>query len=284
MLLIKNGLIFDAIHPEPFRADILVKDGKIAKIGQNLEAAEAEVVDASQLQVYPGFVEAHCHIGLDGYGIGYEGSDYNEMNDPVAPQLRAIDGIEPTDPTFLQAAQGGVTSVCTGPGSANVLGGTFVAMKTMGSKRVDDRIIKTPVAMKCAFGENPKRCYRGKEITSRMTTAAKLREILFRAREYGQKRQNPDKAPAFDMKLEALQPVLRGEIPLKAHAHRADDIFTAIRIAKEFGLKMTLEHCTEGHLVAEQLVAEGYPLAVGPSLTHASKFELRNKTFETPGI
>jgi len=117
-----------------------------------------------------------------------------------------------------------------------------------------------------------------------MTTAAKLREILFRAREYGQKRQNPDKAPAFDMKLEALQPVLRGEIPLKAHAHRADDIFTAIRIAKEFGLKMTLEHCTEGHLVAEQLVAEGYPLAVGPSLTHASKFELRNKTFETPGI
>lgn len=284
MLLIKNGLIFDAIHPEPFRADILVKDGKIAKIGQNLEAAEAEVVDASQLQVYPGFVEAHCHIGLDGYGIGYEGSDYNEMNDPVAPQLRAIDGIEPTDPTFLQAAQGGVTSVCTGPGSANVLGGTFVAMKTMGSKRVDDRIIKTPVAMKCAFGENPKRCYRGKEITSRMTTAAKLREILFCAREYGQKRQNPDKAPAFDMKLEALQPVLRGEIPLKAHAHRADDIFTAIRIAKEFGLKMTLEHCTEGHLVAEQLVAEGYPLAVGPSLTHASKFELRNKTFETPGI
>lgn len=284
MLLIKNGLIFDAIHPEPFRADILVKDGKIAKIGQNLEAAEAEVVDASQLQVYPGFVEAHCHIGLDGYGIGYEGSDYNEMNDPVAPQLRAIDGIEPTDPTFLQAAQGGVTSVCTGPGSANVLGGTFVAMKTMGSKRVDDRVIKTPVAMKCAFGENPKRCYRGKEITSRMTTAAKLREILFRAREYGQKRQNPDKAPAFDMKLEALQPVLRGEIPLKAHAHRADDIFTAIRIAKEFGLKMTLEHCTEGHLVAEQLVAEGYPLAVGPSLTHASKFELRNKTFETPGI
>ena len=284
MLLIKNGLIFDAIHPEPFRADILVKDGKIAKIGQNLEAAEAEVVDASQLQVYPGFVEAHCHIGLDGYGIGYEGSDYNEMNDPVAPQLRAIDGIEPTDPTFLQAAQGGVTSVCTGPGSANVLGGTFVAMKTMGSKRVDDRIIKTPVAMKCAFGENPKRCYRGKEITSRMTTAAKLREILFRAREYGQKRQNPDKAPAFDMKLEALQPVLRGEIPLKAHAHRADDIFTAIRIAKEFGLKMTLEHCTEGHLVAEQLVAGGYPLAVGPSLTHASKFELRNKTFETPGI
>ena len=284
MLLFKNGLIFDAIHPEPFRADILVKDGKIVKIGQNLEAAEAEVVDASQLQVYPGFVEAHCHIGLDGYGIGYEGSDYNEMNDPVAPQLRAIDGIEPTDPTFLQAAQGGVTSVCTGPGSANVLGGTFVAMKTMGSKRVDDRIIKTPVAMKCAFGENPKRCYRGKEITSRMTTAAKLREILFRAREYGQKRQNPDKAPAFDMKLEALQPVLRGEIPLKAHAHRADDIFTAIRIAKEFGLKMTLEHCTEGHLVAEQLVAEGYPLAVGPSLTHASKFELRNKTFETPGI
>ena len=283
--LIRGGLIHDAVHRGAYIADILLAGGKIAGIGTDLTApADAEIFDADGLDVYPGFVDAHTHIGLDGYGIGYEGSDYNEMNDPVAPQLRAIDGIEPTDPTFLQAAQGGVTSVCTGPGSANVLGGTFVAMKTMGSKRVDDRIIKTPVAMKCAFGENPKRCYRGKEITSRMTTAAKLREILFRAREYGQKRQNPDKAPAFDMKLEALQPVLRGEIPLKAHAHRADDIFTAIRIAKEFGLKMTLEHCTEGHLVAEQLVAEGYPLAVGPSLTHASKFELRNKTFETPGI
>ena len=281
-MLIKNGTIYTAVQKDAFVGDILIRGGKIAAIGQELDACGEEIFDAQGLNVYPGFVEAHCHIGLDGYGIGYEGADYNEYGDSVTPHLRAIDGIEPADPTLMQAARAGVTTVCTGPGSANVLGGTFVAMKTVG-KVVDDMIVRDNVAMKCAFGENPKRCYRDKGISTRMSTAAKLREALLKAKQYKEKK-DADKDPAFDMKSEALLPVLEGKMPLKAHAHQANDLFTAIRIAKEFGVKLTLEHCTEGHLVAERLAAEGYPVAVGPTMTHASKFELRYKTFETPGI
>ena len=281
-MLIQNATIYTAVLPEPIRGDILIRDGKIAAVGPNLPAEGEEVYDATGLSAYPGFVEAHCHIGLDGYGIGYEGADYNEHSDPVVPQLRAIDGIEPTDPTFAMAARAGVTTVCTGPGSANVLGGTFVAIKTVGD-RVDDMIVRDNVAMKCAFGENPKRCYKEKGISTRMSTAAKLREALLKARQYKEKK-DAGKDVAFDMKSEALLPVLEGKMPLKAHAHQANDLFTAIRIAKEFGVRLTLEHCTEGHQVAEKLAAEGYPMAVGPSLTHATKFELRNKTFATPGI
>lgn len=286
MLLIRNGLIFDAVHREPYTADILVKDGKIAEIGAGL-TADCPTFDAAGLHIYPGFVEAHCHIGLDGSGIGFEGDDCNEMTDILTPQLRAIDGIYPQDPTFREALEAGVTTVCTGPGSANVLGGQFAVIKTAGH-RVDDMIVRPFAAMKCAFGENPKRCYKDKNNYSRMSTAAKLREALMRAQEYDAKKQaagdDPAKRPPLDVKLEALLPVLHGEVPLKAHAHRADDIFTAIRIAKEFGVRLTLEHVTEGHLIAEDLAQEDYPMAVGPSLTHASKFELRNKTFTTPGI
>lgn len=286
MLLIRNGLIFDAVHREPYTADILVKDGKIAEIGAGL-TADCPTFDAAGLHIYPGFVEAHCHIGLDGSGIGFEGDDCNEMTDILTPQLRAIDGIYPQDPTFREALEAGVTTVCTGPGSANVLGGQFAVIKTAGH-RVDDMIVRPFAAMKCAFGENPKRCYKDKNNYSRMSTAAKLREALMKAQEYDAKKQaagdDPEKRPPLDVKLEALLPVLHGEVPLKAHAHRADDIFTAIRIAKEFGVRLTLEHVTEGHLIAEDLAQEDYPMAVGPSLTHASKFELRNKTFTTPGI
>ena len=281
-MLIKNATIYTAVLPEPIQGDILIRDGKIAAVGPNLPAEGEEVYDATGLSAYPGFVEAHCHIGLDGYGIGYEGADYNEHSDPVVPHLRAIDVIEPADPTFAMAARAGVTTVCTGPGSANVLGGTFVAIKTVGD-RVDDMIVRDNVAMKCAFGENPKRCYKEKGISTRMSTAAKLREALLRAQQYKEKK-DAGKDVAFDMKSEALLPVLEGKMPLKAHAHQANDLFTAIRIAKEFGVNLTLEHCTEGHKVADKLAAEGYPMAVGPSLTHATKFELRNKTFATPGI
>ena len=281
-MLIKNATIYTAVLPEPIQGDILIRDGKIAAVGPNLPAEGEEVYDATGLSAYPGFVEAHCHIGLDGYGIGYEGADYNEHSDPVVPHLRAIDGIEPADPTFAMAARAGVTTVCTGPGSANVLGGTFVAIKTVGD-RVDDMIVRDNVAMKCAFGENPKRCYKEKGISTRMSTAAKLREALLKAQQYKEKK-DAGKDVAFDMKSEALLPVLEGKMPLKAHAHQANDLFTAIRIAKEFGVNLTLEHCTEGHKVAEKLAAEGYPMAIGPSLTHATKFELRNKTFATPGI
>ena len=287
--IIKNGRIHDAVHREAYVADILLADGKIAAIGGGLTApADAAVFDADGLEVYPGFVDAHTHIGLDGYGIGYEGCDYNEMNDIWTPQLRAIDGINPRDPSLADARRAGVTCVCTGPGSANVLGGTFLAMKTVGD-RVDKMVVRDPVAMKCAFGENPKRCYRDKCDSTRMSTAAFLRGALMQARDYGARKQaaNGDitKMPAYNQKLEALLPVLAREIPLKAHAHQANDIFTALRIAREFNLRLTLEHVTEGHLIADELAGEkDVPMAVGPSLTFASKFELQNKSWSTPAV
>ena len=287
--LIRGGLVHDAVHRDACKADILLADGKIAAIGTDLTApADAAVFDADGLEVYPGFVDAHTHIGLDGYGIGYEGCDYNEMNDIWTPQLRAIDGINPRDPSLADARKAGVTCVCTGPGSANVLGGTFLAMKTVG-ERVDNMIVRDPVAMKCAFGENPKRCYRDKCDSTRMSTAAFLRGALMQARDYGARKQaaNGDvtKMPAYNQKLEALLPVLAREIPLKAHAHQANDIFTALRIAREFNLRLTLEHVTEGHLIVDELAGEkDVPMAVGPSLTFASKFELQNKSWSTPAV
>ena len=287
--LIRGGLVHDAVHRDACKADILLADGKIAAIGTDLTApADAVVFDADGLDVFPGFVDAHTHIGLDGYGIGYEGCDYNEMNDIWTPQLRAIDGINPRDPSLADARRAGVTCVCTGPGSANVLGGTFLAMKTVGD-RVDKMVVRDPVAMKCAFGENPKRCYRDKCDSTRMSTAAFLRGALMQARDYGARKQaaNGDitKMPAYNQKLEALLPVLAREIPLKAHAHQANDIFTALRIAREFNLRLTLEHVTEGHLIVDELAGEkDVPMAVGPSLTFASKFELQNKSWATPGV
>ena len=287
MICIKNGTLHTAVSKETFIADILIDGGKIVKIGKGLSADGAEVIDATGLQVYPGFVEAHCHIGLDGYGIGYEGHDYNELNDPVTPQVQAIDGINPFDPCMKMAAKAGVTCFATGPGSSNSIGGTFAAIKPVGT-RVDNMIVKFPIAMKCAFGENPKRCYQKQGISSRMTNAAKIREALNKAKVYKAKIEaagdDASKLPAYDQKSEALIPVLNHEIPLKAHAHQANDIFTAIRIAKEFGVGLTLEHVTEGHMIVDELVKENLPLAVGPTFGHASKFELQNKTWETPGI
>ena len=287
MICIKNGTLHTAVSKETFIADILIDGGKIVKIGKGLSADGAEVIDATGLHVYPGFVEAHCHIGLDGYGIGYEGHDYNEMNDPVTPQVQAIDGINPFDPCMKMAAKAGVTCFATGPGSSNSIGGTFAAIKPVGT-RVDNMIVKFPIAMKCAFGENPKRCYQKQGISSRMTNAAKIREALNKAKVYKAKIEaagdDASKLPAYDQKSEALIPVLNHEIPLKAHAHQANDIFTAIRIAKEFGVGLTLEHVTEGHMTVDELAKENLPLAVGPTFGHASKFELQNKTWETPGI
>ncbi len=287
MICIKNGRVHTAVNREVLNADILIDDGKITAIGTDLDCSNATVIDASGLDVYPGFVEAHCHIGLDGYGIGYEGHDYNELTDPVTPQLHAIDGINPMDPCFEMAAKAGVTCIATGPGSSNALGGTFAAIKTRG-KRVDNMVVKFPIAMKCAFGENPKRCYQKNSITSRMTNAALIREALKKAELYKKKLDaagdDASKLPAYDQKSEALIPVLNREIPLKAHAHQANDILTAVRIAREFDVDVTLEHVTEGHLIVEELVKENVPLAVGPTFGHASKFELQNKTWDTPGV
>ena len=287
-MLIQNGLIFDAVNAQPYEAHIRVEGTVITAISPDLTPAPGEeVIDAAGLRVYPGFVDAHSHLGLDNYGMGFEGHDYNEMNDIVAAQLRGLDSFNPQDTGVRKALEGGITTVGTGPGSANVLGGTFLAVKTYGDC-VDDMIIRPEVAMKCAFGENPKRCYQSKVDSARMTTAAKLREMLFAAKDYLARKEaagdDVSKQPKFDMKMEALIPVLKGEMPLKAHAHRADDICTAIRIAREFGVKLTLEHCTEGHLIPDIVARSGCPVAVGPTLTNASKIELVNKTFETPAI
>ena len=286
-MVIKNAVIHDAVHPEPYQGDIVIRNGKILFIGETDEKGQ-HVLDAAGLNAYPGFVDAHSHIGLDGYG-GPTGTtyDYNEMNDICCPQLRGLDSYYALDAAIPMALAGGVTTVATGPGSANVLGGTFIAVKLFGST-VEEAMIHPSVAMKCAFGENPKRCYKDKCDSARMTTAAKLREMLFNARDYMLRKEaageDITKQPKFDIKLEALIPVLKKEIPLKAHAHRSDDIMTAIRIAREFDLKITIEHCTEGHLIVNELKAANVPVAVGPTLTNASKLELLNKSWTTPGI
>lgn len=290
MLLIKNGRIYTMTGDVIENGSILIDKGKIKEVGKDIVAPlDAEIIDAQGKMVTPGFIDAHCHLGLFEDGIGFEGDDVNEMVDPITPHLRAIDGINPMDRTFEEAYQGGVTCAVTGPGSANVIGGQFAAIKTYG-KRIDDMIVKEPIAMKIAFGENPKRVYNAqkKSPMTRMATAAKLREALFDAKEYLEKiekgKEDESKKPKFDMKMEALSKVILKEIPLKAHAHRADDILTALRIAKEFDVNITLDHCTEGHLIVDYLVEEGKGTIVGPTFGHRSKFELKNMTFETPGI
>jgi imidazolonepropionase-like amidohydrolase len=287
-MIIRNALIHNAVDPVPFTGDILVKNGKIISVGGKVEAEDAEIIEAEDLSAYPGFVDAHSHLGLDNYGGPTGGTfDYNEMTDIISPQLRGSDSYYPHDAAIRAALAGGVTTVAAGPGSANVLGGTFFAVKTFGNT-VEEATLRDPVAMKCAFGENPKRCYRDKSDSARMTTAAKLREALFSARDYMMRKElagdDRSKLPKYDMKAEALIPVLKGEIPLKAHAHRSDDIMTALRVAREFGVRITLEHCTEGHLITEELKSAGAPVAVGPTLTNASKLELVNKSWTTPGI
>ena len=293
MLFIKNARIKTMAGPDIPNGSILVKDGKIAAIGADVEAppeGAARVIDAKGRLTTPGLVDGHSHIGIFGEACGWEGDDGNEMTDPITPQMRAIDSLNPMEETFRLALAGGVTAAGTGPGSANVIGGTFACIKFAG-RRADDMVLRDNFAMKIAFGENPKNCYgqhQKKAPFTRMATAALLRETLFKAARYCEETleyENSDKAdrkkPAFDMKLEALLPVMRKEIPLKAHCHRADDIFTALRIAREFDLDITLEHCTEGHLIVEELAKEDKYIFVGPTFGAKTKIELLHKSFET---
>lgn len=290
MIIIKNGTLLDVEKSKFEKMDISIEDGKITGIKKSIKPKkDDEIIDATDKIVAPGFIDAHCHLGLMGDSVGFENDDVNEKSDPITPQLRAIDGIDPMDRVFTEAYQGGITSVATGPGSANVIGGQFAAIKTFG-KRIDKMIIKAPIAMKCAFGENPKRFYgtKGKMPTTRMGTAGMLRETLQKAKEYMLKseaaRDDITKKPQYDARLEALIPVLKKEIPLKAHAHKANDIFTAIRIAKEFNVKMTLDHSTDARCIVDELAEENYPMIVGPSLGHRTKVELINKSFKTAAV
>ncbi|WP_291560800.1 MULTISPECIES: amidohydrolase [unclassified Clostridium] len=291
MIFIKNANIHTMTKEILDKGTIIVDNDKIVAIGKDLEIPEnSTVIDAQGGFLMPGMIDAHCHVGMWENGIGFEGADGNEATDPVTPHLRAIDGINPVDRSFEEALLAGITTVATGPGSANVIGGQFAIMKTYG-KRLEEMIIDDCAAMKVAFGENPKRVYdkQNKCPSTRMGTAAVLRENLIKAKNYVEKQRKSiegnEKAPEFDMKLEALAKVIKKEIPLKAHAHRADDILTAIRIAKEFGVEISLEHCTEGHLIVDYLKEETLKgIIVGPTFSDRSKFELQNLTFETPSV
>lgn len=289
MKVLKNGKIIPVVGEE-FIGDIAIENGKIVAMGEELKYDDAEYINVSGCTLIPGIIDAHCHIGMFEDGIGFEGDDGNEYSNPVTPELRAIDAINPYDRCFEEARMNGITTVITGPGSANVIGGQFAAMKTAGS-RVEDMVINESIAMKAAFGENPKRVYSGsKTFYTRMSIASTLRKTLIETKEYDRKiREAGDdasKKPAFDFKLEAMLPVIRRELPLKIHAHRADDILTAIRIAKEFNLKITLDHFTEGYLIINKIKDDLKQLdagvIVGPLLSDRSKVELRNLSMTAP--
>ena len=279
-MLFKNATIY-TMEQDPFVGDFRIDKGVFTEVGTNLTANEGEdVQDLNGLFVFPGLVESHCHLGMEETAIRFEGDDVNEITDPITPNMRGIDGCNPMDETVELALKGGVTTVAAGPGSANVLGGTFFAYKTKGNC-IDEMTIENPIAMKAAFGENPKRCYQGKKIDTRMQISALLRETLEKTKEYLAKKE-AGKDVAYDQKLEAMIPVVKRELPLKCHAHRADDILTAIRIAKEENIKITLDHVTDARCILPQIKESGFPCICGPALTHKSKFELANMSFETP--
>ena len=292
MLLLKNGNVMTMAGPA-FVGDVAIENGKIVAVGQSLSYSDAEVRDVTGMTVMPGIVDPHCHIGMWEDAMGFEGADGNECTNPITPELRAIDAINPYDRCFEEAVAGGVTTCVTGPGSANVIGGQFVAIKTYGDS-VEDMVLRFPVAVKAAFGENPKRVYNGKNQTpsTRMATAALMRKALVEAQEYNEKlekgKADPEKMPERNLGKEILARVIRRELPMKIHAHRADDILTAIRICREFKLRYTLDHCTEGYLITDKLKealgedCEG--IIVGPLLTDRSKIELKNLSFKAPKV
>ncbi|MGI5901776.1 MAG: amidohydrolase family protein [Desulfitobacteriia bacterium] len=305
--IIANGLVKTMHGDKDFYGSILVRGKKIVKIARQLEGGKelgevslreifglgdespVKIINAAGQWVLPGFIDAHSHVGLGEEVYRYEGDDINEMTDPLTPELRAIDGINPEDEGFRDARLGGVTATFTGPGSANVLGGTGVVVKTSG-RVVDEMVIKEPAGLKAAFGENPKFVYgeQKKMPMTRMGTAALLRQAFYDAQDYREKlkqgEKDPLKLPERDLGLENILLVLERKIPLRAHAHRADDIMTAIRIAQEFNIDLVLDHCTEGHKIADILKKYGYPATVGPALVNRAKVEMKEKTFETPAI
>lgn len=288
MLLIKNGKILTMAGVSFESGCILINEGKIVKVSEEIsekECGDSEVIDAAGLLVMPGLIEAHCHIGITEEKKGFEGDDCNEMVEPVTPYIRAIDGINPMDSAFHNAVCSGITSVMVGPGSSNVVGGQFAFIKTDG-RNIENMTVLAPAAMKIAFGENPKTNYNDMEKmpTTRMSIAGMLREELFKAVQYKREKDKNKEDFVPDFRKECWLPVLNGEIPLKAHAHRTDDILTAIRIANEYGLKLTLDHCTEGHLVADEIKESGFPAIVGPSLASRNKIEVQNMDFKTAGI
>ncbi len=285
MLAITNARIHTGTGETIEEGAILLRNGKIEALGKDIDVpAGAEIFDAGGRPVTPGLVEAHGHVGLANEGVGWEGDDVNETIDPVTPHISALDGINARDRGFDDFLRGGITSVQIKPGSANILGGSAVAVKTGPNNAADDMIIKANTGMKAALGENPKRAHgadKDRAPYTRMGSAAIMRDWLFRAREYVEKRTASDSKTGYDAKLEALAPVIRGEIPLRIHCHRADDMLTAIRIAEEFDVPYTLEHATQGFKIPEYLAERRVSCAVGPSMSREAKVELEGVGFET---
>lgn len=282
MLLIKNGTVHTMEDCGTIRADILINGEIISEISKNISCTDdMEIIDATGMHIYPGFIDAHSHLGIAEERISGQGDESNEGTNPVTPCMRAIDAVNPMDSAFHNAIAAGITGVMVGPGSANPIGGQFAFIKTHG-RRIDDMIVLAPAAIKIAFGENPMTNYggNGNMPSTRMGIASLIREELFKAKQYFESNENGGKNYCY----ECYRKLFEGEIPLKAHAHRTDDIFTAIRIAKEFGLGLTIDHCTEGHLIAEEIAASGFPAIVGPSLASRSKNEVSLSDFKTAGI
>lgn len=282
MLLIKNGTLYTMENDEAIRADLLIDNGKIARISSDIAPTDKmEVIDATNMRVYPGFIDAHSHIGISEEKKTPQGDECNEGTTPITPHVRAIDGVNPMDSAFHNALAAGITGVMVGPGSANPIGGQFAFIKTYGRK-IDDMVVLAPAAIKIAFGENPMNNYgpNGNIPSTRMGIAALIREELSLAKAYFE----DENSGGDTFRMECYRELFEGNIPLKAHAHRVDDIYTAMRIAKEFGLKLTLDHCTEGHLIAEDIAECRFPAIVGPSLSSRSKDEVSLMDFKTPGI
>jgi imidazolonepropionase-like amidohydrolase len=307
MIAIKNGIVWTINNGNLENGTVLVDDGRIVAVGADIDIPEgADVIDAAGKIVMPGLIDAHCHVGIFPDGIGWEHTDGNEMTDPVTPHLRALDAVHPEDLAFKDLLDAGVTTVLTGPGSANLIGGQWTCIKTIPTPNIDEMILKDPAGMKMALGENPRRVYREQKRTpsTRMGNAAVLRSALVEAQNYLAKWERyeaeaaayaekgpddgedgkPPQPPERDLKLEALGKVLKREMKARVHAHRADDMLTAIRIAEEFKLDLTLEHATEGHKIAGLLAEKGIPVTVGPILFSRMKYELREMTPKNPGI
>ena len=288
MLLLKNGQIH-TMTQEDFSGDILIDNGKIIAIGANLSVDGAEVIELGGKFVLPGMIDAHCHIGMWEDGMGEEGADGNEMTHPITPELRAVDGLNPFDPCFKEAREAGVTTVVTGPGSANVIGGQFAALKTCG-RSIEEMTLRDPIAMKAATGENPKNVYAEKKVapTTRMAIASLFRSTMTDAIEYQKGMAKEEDKPDRDIAMEALLPVINRDLTVKIHAHRADDILTGLRLAKEFNLKVTIDHCTEGYMITDvlkdRLIEQGAGIIIGPLLSERSKIELKNLSFSAPRV
>jgi len=298
MLLVKNGNLITMADKEDREVkDLLIDNGVIADVGPNLSCPEdTEIIDATGKTVMPGMIDAHTHLGIFEEGSMTEGDDTNEMTGPITPELRALDAVNPYDEGIKDARLNGITTIVTGPGSGNVIGGQSLAMKTWGTV-IDDMVVREPSGLKAAFGENPKRVYseQKKSPSTRMATAALFRKAFYEAREYMEQAKNlegenkedsKDQAESQqrDFRKDILVKALKKEIPIRAHAHRADDILTAIRVAREFDLDLSIEHCTEGHKLAEILKRYDIPAIIGPNISARIKIELKEASFETPRI